>query len=272
MRWNEGRFFQTADLDGGGAAADRHLPVITATRSQRHRAAKEQHEQHLKERPASLPEGWTSTAFEGFPTCNFYKILQFQFNYGERSDRNNVTIYISDAEASTTVRNVILVGVQRWLQPLWPHRRGSSISVADFSGEAMLVYLSVSLGHLLVQALVAVDGDLQLLHLGRQPSLAADFTPGLHLRQELRKQHGTHTHKHTHRESCDLCLYVIVEDGKMAAVMRFGITVLSPRLWKDGFIGLFMTKQKMTSTIVHSSILSSLSLKTKSAFADNGLP
>lgn len=31
----------------------------------------------------------------------------------------------------------------------------------------LLVYLSVSLGDLLVQTLVAVDGELQLLHLGR---------------------------------------------------------------------------------------------------------
>lgn len=30
----------------------------------------------------------------------------------------------------------------------------------------LLVYLSVSLGDLLIQALVAVDGELQLLHLG----------------------------------------------------------------------------------------------------------
>lgn len=48
-----------------------------------------------------------------------------------------------------------------------------------------LSYLGVRLGDLLVQALVAVDGQLQLLHLRRQASFAADLTPGLHLRQEL---------------------------------------------------------------------------------------
>lgn len=50
------------------------------------------------------------------------------------------------------------------------------------------VYLGVRLGHLLVQTLVAMDGDFQLLHFGRQPPLTAHFTPGIDLRQELRKQ------------------------------------------------------------------------------------
>lgn len=54
----------------------------------------------------------------------------------------------------------------------------------------LLGYLGVRLGDLLVQALVAVDGELQLLHLRRQPALAADFAPGLHLRQELRSQNS----------------------------------------------------------------------------------
>lgn len=44
-----------------------------------------------------------------------------------------------------------------------------------------MLYLGVRLGDLLVQALVAVDGQLQLLHLRREPSFAADFAPGLHL-------------------------------------------------------------------------------------------
>lgn len=67
------------------------------------------------------------------------------------------------------------------------------ISLCDLTTEPVgalgdQVYLSVGLGDLLVQTLVAVDGELQLLHLGRQPTFTADFTPGLHLGQELRNK------------------------------------------------------------------------------------
>lgn len=46
-------------------------------------------------------------------------------------------------------------------------------------------HLCVGLGHLLIQGLVVVDGQLQVLHLGGQASLTAHLAPGVHSRQEL---------------------------------------------------------------------------------------
>lgn len=41
-------------------------------------------------------------------------------------------------------------------------------------------HLCVGLGHLLIQGLVVVDGQLQVLHLGGQAPLTAHLAPGVH--------------------------------------------------------------------------------------------
>ena len=56
-----------------------------------------------------------------------------------------------------------------------------------------LAHLGVGLGHLLVERLVVVDGQLQVLHPRRQASLAADLAPGIHARQELEEGQQTHS-------------------------------------------------------------------------------
>lgn len=48
-----------------------------------------------------------------------------------------------------------------------PEGRSSYSRAAYIRRSVLLLYLGVRLGHLLVQALVAVDGELQLLHLRR---------------------------------------------------------------------------------------------------------
>lgn len=52
-------------------------------------------------------------------------------------------------------------------------------------------YLGVCSGHLLVQILMAVDGQFQLLHRRGQSSITARLNPTLHTRQKLPNQEET---------------------------------------------------------------------------------
>lgn len=58
--------------------------------------------------------------------------------------------------------------------------RGCHDSVGLESSPKSATYLIVSRGHLLIEILVTVDGQLQLLHDHGQPTLAARLRPALY--------------------------------------------------------------------------------------------